>query len=58
MNAAANNVARQIKEGNCGTHLKDVLSSRKTYLFRPATDNCASSLRRTMRSQMTTSFFT
>ena len=39
-----------------GTHPKDVLTSRNTYLFRPATEIWASSLWRTMRSQITTSF--
>ena len=40
------------------TYLKVPESSRSAYLFRSATLTLASSLRRTIRSQMTTSFFT
>ncbi len=61
-------VAEDMRRRNCtevigmleiwGTHLKDALTSRKTYLFRPATERPASSFRRTIRSHMTTSFLT
>jgi hypothetical protein len=40
------------------TYLKVVESSRNAYLLRPATLTWASSFRRTIRSQMTTSFLT
>jgi hypothetical protein len=40
------------------TYWKVAERSRNAYLFRPATLICASSLRRTIRSQITTSFLT
>lgn len=40
------------------TYLNDALSSLKAYLFLPCRETLASSLRRTILSQMTTSFLT
>lgn len=47
-----------LKIGNEKTYLKLAERSRNAYLFRPATLTRASSFRRTIRSQITTSFLT
>jgi hypothetical protein len=51
-------LAGHIEVRNNRTYLKVAERSRNAYLFRPETLTWASSLRRTIRSQITTSFFT